>query len=306
MTPPPIFVIGGVNIDLLVGPQAPWPTPGTEVIVDHSDLRVGGGGGNTALALQALGVPTVLVAGVGRDAFGPWLRERFNGVTCDWHDSPCPTGLCIGITHPDGERTFITHLGHLADDPAAHVQAALDLAAPGAMALFTAGFLMPQWMAEYTQLIAHAKQRGLRVALDTGWPPPGWTPQVRRDVLSWLPHTDLLLLNEVEVTSLAQADSVEAAILALRPHLPRDATLVVKRGPHGVTALSNGELINVGAPAVRVIDTIGAGDTFNAAFLAAQRAGHSLHESLRAAVAYASHAVSTSPRLYAATLLVPH
>ena len=38
----PLAVIGNVNVDLILGPTAPWPRAGTEIIVDHDDLRVGG------------------------------------------------------------------------------------------------------------------------------------------------------------------------------------------------------------------------------------------------------------------------
>ncbi|ACO48131.1 carbohydrate kinase family protein [Deinococcus deserti] len=302
MITPHLLVIGGVNIDLLVGPQAPWPTPGTEVILDHSDLRVGGGGGNTALALEALSVPSVLVGGYGNDAFGPWLREKFTGVLCDWHQSASPTGLCVGITHPDGDRTFFTHMGHLGDDPPERVYRALDRAGPGSTALFTAGFLMALWLPEYDQLLSYARARGVRVALDTGWPPPGWTPEVRAMVRSWLGKTDLLLINELEATALAETDDVYAAGMVLLEQLAQDATLIIKRGPWGAAAWVGSQQVEVSAPQVQVVDTIGAGDTFNAAFLAAQYDGRSLQNSMAAAVAYASHSISTQPRTYAATL----
>ncbi len=305
MTAPQILVIGGVNVDLLLGPQAPWPVPGTEVILDHGDLRVGGGAGNTALALGALQVPTLLVAGYGNDPFGLWLRDRFDQVQCDWYQSASPTGICVGITHPDGERTFFTHLGHLKDDPAEHVYHGLKRGTPGATALFTAGFLMTSWLAEYEHLLSFARQRGLQVALDTGWPPAGWTAAVRADVIAWLKLTDLLLINELEAATLAQTDDLAEAGRFLCDQLATGGTVIVKRGPLGAVAWTNGTELRVAAPRVRVVDTIGAGDTFNAAFLAARTAGWSLHESLTAAVAYASHAVSTQPRTYAPTLMTP-
>ena len=61
----PIAVIGNVNVDLILGPAAPWPQPGTEIIVDHDELRVGGCAGNSALTLKALGVPFALAASIG-------------------------------------------------------------------------------------------------------------------------------------------------------------------------------------------------------------------------------------------------
>ena len=68
--------------------------------------------------------------------------------------------------------------------------------------------------------------------------------------------------------------------------------------PEPIKATQPDEELKASAPVVRVVDTIGAGDTFNAAFLAAQMAGHGLQDSLTVAVTYTSHAVSTHPRVY--------
>ena len=57
----PLAVIGNVNVDLIMGPAAPWPQPGTEIIVDHDELRVGGSAGNAALAWMALGMRAVFL-----------------------------------------------------------------------------------------------------------------------------------------------------------------------------------------------------------------------------------------------------
>ena len=67
---PTIHVIGGVTVDLIMGPVAPWPRPGTETFVNHSELRAGGPAGNTALALRALNVRHRVVSNIGNDMFG--------------------------------------------------------------------------------------------------------------------------------------------------------------------------------------------------------------------------------------------
>ena len=61
----------------------------------------------------------------------------------------------------------------------------------------------------------------------------------------------------------------------------------------------DGGLIHRWAPAVEVIDTIGAGDVFNAGFLMGIATGDPLAEALDAGIAVASRAISTTPRLYA-------
>ena len=74
---PTIHVIGGVTVDLIMGTVAPWPRPGTETFVNHSELRAGGPAGNTALALRALDVRHRVISNIGNDMFGQWLADTF-------------------------------------------------------------------------------------------------------------------------------------------------------------------------------------------------------------------------------------
>lgn len=296
----PIAVIGNVNVDLILGPAAPWPQPGTEIIVDHDELRVGGCAGNSALALKALGTPFSLAASIGNDRFGSWLASEFGEQSKHWRIHEENTTISVGITHPDGERTFFTTLGHLPHYGAADVLAVLDGETHrGGLALFAGPFLMPKLSQEYGQLYDWADKFGIRVALDTGWPPAGWTPEIMAAAKGWLARSAIALFNEVETTSITGKGDVREAAHAMLDLMPEGAIAVVKRGPHGALAASSAGLIEVAAPKVKVIDTIGAGDVFNAGFLAALAAGKSLEESLAAGAATASLAVSTYPRRYA-------
>ena len=109
----PLAVVGNANVDLILGPAAPWPKAGTEIIVDHDELRVGGCAGNSALAWDSLGVDYAIAANVGNDQFGTWLRQAFPERSVSWPVESVGTTLSVGITHPDGERTFFTTRGHL-------------------------------------------------------------------------------------------------------------------------------------------------------------------------------------------------
>jgi sugar/nucleoside kinase (ribokinase family) len=299
----PLAVIGNVNVDLIIGPTAPWPRPGTEIIVDHDELRVGGQAGNTALAWQALGVDFAIAANVGDDQFGRWLREAFGSRAARWAVHPSGTTLSVGITHPDGERTFFTTRGHLPRFSLADVLAALDgRTLAGGYVLVTAAFLTEGLARDYDSLFDWADGHGITVALDTGWPLDGWTEANCAATRNWLARCGLALLNEVESTALAGvADAAEAA-RRLRAGMPAAAITVVKRGPDGAIAIgADGRLVSAAAPAVEVVDTIGAGDVFNAAFLAALAQDRPLAECLDAGVQVASRAISTRPRRYGGT-----
>ena len=78
----PLATLGNVNVDLILGPLAPWPVPGSEVLCPEEDLRVGGAAGNAALAWQAMGLPFQCVASTGSDPFGDWLRAGLGAAVC--------------------------------------------------------------------------------------------------------------------------------------------------------------------------------------------------------------------------------
>jgi sugar/nucleoside kinase (ribokinase family) len=296
----PLAVIGNLNVDLILGPAAPWPTPGTEIIVDHDELRVGGQAGNSALAWEALGMDYAIAANVGDDQFGRWLSAAFGVHGAALPVSPQKTTLSVGITHPDGERTFFTTRGHLPRLALADVLGVLDGAAlNGGYALLTGAFLTDDLTGDYPALFDWCVAHGVSVALDTGWPLDGWTEANCAATRAWLSRSGIALFNEIETTTLAGiADPVDAA-RDLRAHMPGGAIFVVKRGPDGAVAIgADGEAVFAAAPPVAVIDTIGAGDVFNAAFLAALALGQPLTACLEAGIAVASRAISTVPRSY--------
>ncbi len=296
----PLVVIGNVNVDLILGPAAPWPKAGTEIIVDHDELRVGGCAGNSALAWGSLGVDYAIAANIGNDQFGTWLKDAFAERASGWPVENVGTTLSVGITHPDGERTFFTTRGHLPLFTFDEVRGMLDgERLRGALALLAGAFLTDALTAAYDDLFDWAEAHDINVALDTGWPLDGWTEANCAATIGWLKRCRLALFNEVETTTLTGlADAAEAA-RALKTHMPEDAIVVVKRGPNGALALGPaGDIVSVAAPSVRVIDTIGAGDVFNAGFLAALAAGMPLQDCLRTGVTIASEAISTLPRSY--------
>ncbi len=296
----PLAAIGNVNVDLILGPAEPWPKPGTEVIVDHDELRVGGCAGNNALAWDSLGVDYVIAANVGNDQFGAWLKEAFGERSRSWPVEAVGTTLSVGITHPDGERTFFTTRGHLPLFSFPEVRSMLDGdRLRGGYALLSGSFLTDALSLAYDELFDWADAHRIALALDTGWPLEGWTEANRLKTLGWLKRCHCALFNEVETTTLTgRSDPAEAA-LSLKCEMPDDAIVVVKRGPNGALAIDrDGGMFSVPAPQVQVVDTIGAGDVFNAGFLAALAAEMPLEACLKTGVTIASEAISTLPRRY--------
>ncbi|MDY0873239.1 carbohydrate kinase family protein [Dongia rigui] len=295
----PLIVIGNVNVDIIVGPCQPWPQPGTEALVDHGEVRVGGAAGNVALAWDALSVPYQIAANTGEDHFGHWLRATFHAHAGRWPVAKTPTTFSVGVTHPDGERTFFTIPGHMPVLTTDQVMGMIDIAlAKGGIALLVGSYLTDALTADYRTLISWLHSHDIAVALDTGWPIAGWTPQIVDTTRGWLNGCDHLLLNEVEATALTHTSSVAAAIDALAALMPAEAHIVVKCGPAGAVGLHRGERVTLPAPKVIPVDTIGAGDVFDAAYLAEIAVGSAFSDAIAAGIRTASRAVATLPRQY--------
>ncbi len=295
----PLAVIGNVNVDIIIGPAAPWPVPGTEALVDHGEIRVGGAAGNAGLTWDALAVPYQMAANTGDDHFGRWLRDSFADHARAWPVARTATTFSVGVTHPDGERTFFTIPGHMPVLTAQQVRDMIDIdALRGGIALFVGSYLTDALTAEYAALFAWLRAHEVEIALDTGWPIGGWTTATIATTRSWLAHCAHLLLNEVEATALTSTGSVDAALAALSAMTPVDCHLVVKCGRAGAVGLHGGERVEVAAPKITPVDTIGAGDVFDAAYLAEIAEGRSFKDAITAGVRTASHAVATLPRAY--------
>jgi sugar/nucleoside kinase (ribokinase family) len=296
---PRLVIAANASVDVLMGPVAPWPRPGTEVLAAATALRPGGLLGNAGLALAGLGVPATLVWDVGDDAMGAWLRDELAAARSGGpRVLPLPTSLTVGITHPDGERTFFSSLGHLAGSDLAPLDRVVAAARPGDHLLIGGTFLLPRWRDPLPDLLARARAAGIVTALDTGWPTEGWSEAVREELRRALAHVDVFLPNLEEARGLLARPHAtpEEALHALQELVAGVA--IVKLGAAGAVYPTRGGAERAAAPVVAVRDTVGAGDTFDAALLAARLAGLPWRGAVTAALDVASFAISTSPRRY--------
>ena len=297
---PALLVLGNANVDLVLGEVDGWPAIGTEVVVERSEQRAGGSAGNTALALTGLHVPHRFIASTGTDPNGLWLRAKFDADSSVWIDDAADTTVTVGIVHKGGDRVFFTTPGHLQsaklDDLLANIPQAPQ---SRAYAILSGGFLMPAIAAGTVILLQALKAKSWRTAIDPGWPVEGWTDDNRAAFQSWSQAADIALINAEEAKGFTGLDDLDAAAEALVKILQVEQLMVIKRGPDGASAYTQDAVVHVPAPHVRVIDTVGAGDTFNAAFLASLSEHRTIEAALEHGVATATRAISTFPRRYA-------
>ncbi|WP_240670511.1 carbohydrate kinase family protein [Actinoplanes solisilvae] len=136
-------------------------------------------------------------------------------------------------------------------------------------------YLQPGLAAGLSEVFERAHRVGLTTSLDTNWDPSGkW-----ESLSGILEHTDVFLPNAAELLAVTGASSPEEAAAKLP-----GTTVVMKDGARGAQAWwPEGSCAAPGVE-VDVVDTTGAGDSFNAGFLAARLSGHDLPSALRWAV----------------------
>lgn len=278
-----LLVVGDANPDvLLAGAPAVPPYGQAETLVASGTLALGGSAAIVAHGAARLGISTALAAQVGRDAAGDFVLDALTSVGVDiaavTRHPDLPTALTVCLGGPDGDRAILTAPGCLAgfDPPefprARHVHAA-------------SYFLQPSLAARLPELLRAARAAGATTSLDTNHDPSGrW--QLAPGLLE---VCDYVLPNEAEALALTGAATVDEALRAFADR--GVATPVVKRGRHGAAALQEGNTHTARLAPLEPVDTVGAGDSFDAGFLAALLNGEGLEQAL--AVGCACGALST-------------
>jgi ribokinase len=147
-------------------------------------------------------------------------------------------------------------------------------------------FLLEKLHAGAPGLFRRARAMGLTTSLDCNHDPSGkWDS----NLLATLRHTDFFFPNEVEALSITGESSVEAAASRLGRSVP---AVLVKMGARGVYLFSAGRGRRIPAKRVRVVDTTGAGDSFNAGFLASLFGGGTLEECAEAGLSAAARCLT--------------
>ena len=286
-----LTVIGNANLDVIVHGATEIPAPGTERIVDDIEVRLGGSAAIAAQRAAQLGVPTRLVTKVGADPAAGVVRDLLAaeplGLDLIVADGT-PSGLTVVAEAPGRDRSFLSSLGAMAE--LAPDDVPQDALAAGVV-LSSGYFLLPGLQRDaLSAVLRRAKAAGARTALDTGDPDDGWTPATRADVLAVLADVDLFLPNESELCGVAERADVEAAAASLVERT--GCTVVAKLGASGALVADAGGVRTLAAPRITPVDTTGAGDSFNAALLAALLHGVALDEAAAFAVATASALVA--------------
>lgn len=267
-----IVVFGSVNIDL-VAAVAHLPAPGETVIGPGYAVHPGGKGANQALAARRAGAEVALVGAVGQDGFATPALALLSEAGVDLADVArveVPTGAAFIAVDAAGANQIVVGSG-------ANGLARAD--AVVARALRAGDTLLLQCEVPEAQCLIAArtmKRSGGRVVLNLA---PAMAPDP--ELLAML---DILVVNEHEARVLGQAlglELTEPDAIARAVDARLGIACVVTLGADGVVAWRAGERLALPAPAVVVVDTVAAGDSFVGAFAAALDAGRDFATALR-------------------------
>lgn len=273
-----IAIAGEINLDLILyGLPQEIPVE-REVLAAGFEATLGSSSAILAHNLAALGVATGFATRVGPDELGKIALGRLAESGVDLSRVVHATGATsTGVTvllHHGEARRIVTYPGTMSEMSRSDLD--IDYLASARHFHLSSLFLHRGLQADLPELFRELKSRGLTISLDTNDDPEdkwgGALPEL-------LPLIDILLPNRDELRRMTGRGDLDEALGELADAVP---IIAVKCGRDGAVVQDRGKRARVPGVAVRPVDTIGAGDSFNAGFLAAWLSGLGAVESAAA------------------------
>ena len=270
-----VVVVGELNIDLVLT-DVPLPEYEKERLAEDMRFTMGSSSAITAHNLSAIGGRVGFVAKVGTDSFGRFMIEELDKGSVETiaiiKDDTLKTGATIVLANR-GKKALLTFMGAMTrmtiDDIdwryvtfARHMHLGCYYLQNG---------LRPQ----VPELFQQAHTLGLTTSIDTNWDPD---EKWGEEIFEVFKHTDIFLPNDSEAMQIARCTSVDDAVRKLGEKV---RVVAVKCGKSGAIASIEGTMYNSPGLNIKVVETTGAGDSFNAGFLYSYLKGEEWNTCLR-------------------------
>jgi sugar/nucleoside kinase (ribokinase family) len=267
-----VTIAGEINLDLILYGLPEAMTVERELLAEDFRLTLGSSSAILAHNLASLGMKVGFVTKVGRDPLGAIALERLQAAGVDVSRTvKAAGGTQTGVTmllHHGATRHILTYPGTMAEMSVEDLDVAY-LAGSRHFHLSSL-FLQKALQPGLPALCRELKAKGLTLSLDTNDDPEDRWGEPLEELLGIV---DIFLPNEDEAKRATGCDSVEEALQGLAAKVP---VVAVKCGRAG-SIVQKGEARWVVPPVlVEPVDTIGAGDSFNAGFLKGYLDGESL------------------------------
>jgi ribokinase len=277
-----VIIIGAINLDCMAY-LSHFPVEGGNMRAKDFKFCLGGHGANQAVALNNLKVNSLLMGKVGNDFAGDHILSVLKKYKINteyvFKSNIGKTGICSILVSPNGENTIIGF-------PAVNRMVQTDF-----LIRFKPIFELAEWLSvslEYPKdtvefVLKLAKKCRLKTVLDP-------SPLIDSPGKDLWPMVDYALPNQKELKILTGEDEILQGANVLKDWGAGE--VIVKQGVAGSSFLHQNNLINVSAfPTKSVVDSTGAGDLFNAAFIFGMIQSNSIPRSVQIANLVASYAV---------------
>lgn len=248
-----------------------------EQIVEDYNIELGGSCSIFACQAAKLGLKTLGVGVVGEDSFGGVIMDKLSGagVITDRIkvDSSYKTGMGAILCLDGGDRAILTYNGTI--DAVGSEDISDDIILDTRHIHIGSYYLMKKLQLHYLEIVIKAKKAGATVSLDTNW-----DPEEKWDSGIWdiMPYVDIFLPNENEAKLIARKSSPEEALKFLSDKVP---VIGLKLGKGGGAAYAGGTIYKAPPVDVKVVDTVGAGDSFDAGFVYGYLSGYDMNKCLQ-------------------------
>lgn len=272
-----LLVAGEINPDLILSGNVIPEFGQVEKLVDTAALTIGSSSAIFACGAARLGLKVAFIGVCGDDVFGRFMLDEMSKRDVDVDHvlihKDGQTGLSVILNH-QADRAILTHPGLIAELRASDISD--ELLRQSRHLHVASYFLQTKLQPDLPSLFRRARSLGLTTSLDTNYDPSEkW---IGFDEL--LSVTNVFLPNEKEAVSLTGEANVDLAADRLGS---RVEALGIKLGAEGALGVRDGARFRVASIPVKVVDTVGAGDSFDAGFLYGYLNSWSLEKSLRLA-----------------------
>jgi sugar/nucleoside kinase (ribokinase family) len=261
MAPFDILVAGEINPDLILTGDVIPSFNQVEKLVDSAVLTIGSSSVIFACGAARLGMKVSFIGVCGDDIFGRFMVDEMQKHQIDTSHiilrKGGHTGMSV-ILNQNADRAILTYPGLIRDLSSNDVSD--ELLKQNRHIHVASYFLQTRLQSGLTELFSRARDLGLTTSLDPNFDPAEkWAGF---DELLYV--TNVFLPNLTEALSISKTDDVESASKQLAK---KTGIAVVKLGSQGALACTSNSLHRVSSILVGVIDTVGAGDSFDAGFI---------------------------------------
>lgn len=254
-----------------------------EQFVDDYDIELGGSATIFSSQFGKLGGKVFIIGVVGKDGFGEIVLERLHTLNIDTSAvtirPDLKTGLGLALIQDD-DRAILTYSGSI--DAVKPSDLSNDILNTCRHWHIASIFLLKGLRDHWKSLLQYCRSHNITTSID-----PNWDPEEKWEgFLALLPMIDVYLSNAAEAKAISGENDVINAGNILSSH---GNIVVIKMGEKGAIAFHKGQVWQVtpedfSQENIQVVDTIGAGDSFDAGFIRAWQLGRDIQECLNLAM----------------------